>query len=134
MLRCPTCGSRRLEVCGKISDDSGWTQCRDCGHRASPRAFVEGASPTAHRPRPLPTPTLATPALTLTCPACHTGRRFVIGEVVLTGKTIVDDGCWDIMSERHAVSVIPTTRVTCDACGATGPLEQFLTPPRRLSS
>ena len=72
MLRCPACGSRRLEVCGKISDDSGWTQCRDCGHKANPRAFVEGAGPTAHRARPLPAPTLATPALTLTCPACHT--------------------------------------------------------------
>lgn len=74
-----------------------------------------------------------TPALRLTCPACGSTDAFVADKVLLMGKTIVTTSGWDLFTHDYTASVPTDARITCSTCGRQAPLEQFLTPPRRLA-
>lgn len=127
MLTCPVCGSRRVEINGRLADNSGWTRCQDCGHTAAPRAFrlddvasrhdyQRGVSPARH---------LDSPDAGLVCPSCFQHEHFEIDQVMLTGRTVVTARGWDIATHPHAVSALPSARVHCALCGYEGRLAAF---------
>lgn len=127
MLACPICGSRRVEVYGRIASNTGWTRCQACGHTASPRAFVlDDIEARRHLQRGInPAKHFDGPDAGLVCPSCFQHERFEVDQVLLTGTTIVTENGWDVAQHPHTASAMPDAKVRCPLCGHQGRMASF---------
>lgn len=127
MLACPICGSRRVEIAGRLADNSGWTRCQDCGHTASPRAFrlddVDARHDYQHGLKPARH--LKGPDAGLVCPSCFQHERFEVDQIVLTGRTIVTEDGWDVSTHPHTASALASAHAKCPLCGYEGRVAAF---------
>lgn len=128
MLACPVCGSRRIEINGRIKTNTGWTRCQDCNYTASPRIFIlEDVAARRHLQRGIyKAKHFDSPDTGLVCPSCFQHERFEVDQVLLTGTTVVTESGWDVTEHPHTIQAMPDARVRCPLCGHVGRLMAFV--------